>query len=65
MLVHRIDDLEADGLSDYSRLTDVDLRGADLDTVRGIASLKGATVSFEQLMTLAPALAEELGLRVE
>lgn len=47
------------------RLTDVDLRGADLDVVRGIASLKGATVSFEQLMTLAPALADELGLRVE
>ncbi|WP_460517571.1 pentapeptide repeat-containing protein [Humibacter antri] len=49
----------------HARLTDVDLRGADIDTVHSIASLKGATVSFEQLMVLAPALAGELGLRVE
>jgi uncharacterized protein YjbI with pentapeptide repeats len=49
----------------HSRLTDVDLRGADLRLVRGIAALNGATVSFEQLMTLAPALADELGLLVE
>ncbi|MGA0569030.1 pentapeptide repeat-containing protein [Rathayibacter sp. KR2-224] len=49
----------------HARLADVDLRGADLEVVRGISSLNGATVSFEQLITLAPALAEELGLRVD
>jgi uncharacterized protein YjbI with pentapeptide repeats len=48
-----------------AKLKDVDLRGARLRTLSGIAALKGATVSFEQLMDLAPILANELGLRVE
>ncbi|HWD63259.1 MAG TPA: pentapeptide repeat-containing protein, partial [Humibacter sp.] len=49
----------------HARMTDVDLRGADLGGVRGVASLRGAVVSFEQLMGLAPALADGVGLRVE
>lgn len=49
----------------HARLVDVDLRGCDLDQVRGVASLRGAVVSFDQLLGLAPALAAELGLRVE
>lgn len=48
-----------------AKLKDVDLRGARLRTLSGISSLKGATVSYEQLMDLAPILAGELGLRVE
>lgn len=48
-----------------AKLKDVDLRGARLRTLSGISSLKGATVSYEQLIDLAPILAAELGLRVE
>ncbi|MHA7987786.1 pentapeptide repeat-containing protein [Rathayibacter sp. CAU 1779] len=49
----------------HARLVDVDLRGAELEQVRGVASLRGAVVSFDQLLGLAPALAGELGIRVE
>lgn len=45
-------------------LTDVDLRGAALEVVNGAASLKGATISSEQLMALAPQLAAEFGILV-
>lgn len=45
-------------------LKDVDLRGADLEVVNGAASLKGATISPDQLMGLAPQLAAEFGIRV-
>ncbi|NNC12926.1 pentapeptide repeat-containing protein [Planctomonas sp. JC2975] len=48
----------------HVRFADVDLRGADLEQVRGVASLRGAAVSFDQLLGLAPALADELGIRV-
>ncbi len=43
---------------------DVDLRGAALEVVNGAASLKGATISPEQLAGLAPQLAREFGIRV-
>lgn len=46
-------------------LTDVDLRGADLREVVGMAGLRGATISSEQLQLMASALAEQAGLRVE
>ncbi len=42
----------------------VDLRGSRLDGLRGIASLKGATIGREQLIGLAPTLAVALGLKV-
>lgn len=42
----------------------VDLRGARLDGLRGVASLAGATIGPDQLVGLAPALAQALGLRV-
>lgn len=45
-------------------LKDVDLRGAVLDIVNGAASLKGATISPDQLMGLAPQLARESGILV-
>ncbi len=44
---------------------DVDLRGAVLEVVNGAASLKGATISPDQLTGLAPQLAAEFGIRVE
>ena len=43
---------------------DVDLTGADLAGPRGVAGLRGATVSTLQLIDLGPALADELGLKV-
>ena len=46
-------------------LRDADVRGIrDLQHLDGIAGLAGATISTEQLVELAPALAEHLGLRV-
>jgi uncharacterized protein YjbI with pentapeptide repeats len=51
---------------EFGRATmkDVDLGGADLVGPKGLAGLRGATVSQLQLIDLAPALATELGIRV-
>jgi uncharacterized protein YjbI with pentapeptide repeats len=49
----------------HARLVDVDLRGALLESVDGVTGLAGTTVSPEQLMTIAPLLAEGVGIRVE
>jgi uncharacterized protein YjbI with pentapeptide repeats len=45
-------------------LRTVDLSGARLRSLVGIESLRGAIVSHEQLVDLAPILAEQLGLEV-
>jgi uncharacterized protein YjbI with pentapeptide repeats len=52
--------------ADFSnaRCVTVDLRNARLDGLRGIAALAGATIGVEQLIGLAPALAQALGLEV-
>jgi hypothetical protein len=42
----------------------VDLSGAKLRSLVGVESLRGAIVSHEQLVDLAPLLAAELGLEV-
>jgi uncharacterized protein YjbI with pentapeptide repeats len=47
-----------------ARCAAVDLRDARLTGIKGIDSLRGATVALEQVVTLAPALALALGLRV-
>ncbi len=46
-------------------LRDVDLRGSRLEGIGGLAGMRGARISNEQLLELAPALAAQLGLRVE
>jgi hypothetical protein len=46
-------------------LTDVDLRGASLESLDGVTDLGGATVSREQLTLLAPLWAQQIGLTVE
>jgi len=46
-------------------LADVDLSGARLQTIRGVGSLRGATVSTGQLVAMGPLLAAHLGIRVE
>lgn len=47
-----------------ARMKDVDLRGAQLSRIVGLAGLKGAVISEEQLVELAPSLAQHLGLVV-
>lgn len=47
-----------------ARLEHVDLRGALMSTIIGLEGMRGATVSPEQLVELALALAEHLGLQV-
>lgn len=46
-------------------LVDVDLRGAELGQAVGLAGLRGATISPEQLQLMAAALADLAGLIVE
>lgn len=47
-----------------ARLKDIDLRGARMNRIVGLAGLKGALISQEQLSDLAPSLADHLGLVV-
>jgi uncharacterized protein YjbI with pentapeptide repeats len=49
---------------DDARLADVDLTGCVLRLVRGIGSLRGATIARDQLVDLAPLLAAHVGLTV-
>jgi len=56
----RVDELNVAGAT----LAQVDLSGARLRTLVGVESLRGAIVSHEQLVDLAPLLAAELGLEV-
>ncbi len=57
----RIDRLDCSG----AKLADVDLRGARLSDIGNIEGLHGASISLEQLLDLAPALAERLGIRLD
>jgi uncharacterized protein YjbI with pentapeptide repeats len=52
-------------LAPEARLTDVDLRGARVDDIEGVEGLRGATVSLDQLLDLAPTLAARLGILVD
>jgi uncharacterized protein YjbI with pentapeptide repeats len=56
----RVDELEVAGAT----LAKVDLSGARLRTLVGVESLRGAIVSHEQLVDLAPLFAAQLGLEV-
>lgn len=49
----------------HGALHDVDLRGAELQGVTGVAHLRGATFSPHQLDRLAPLLAQEIGIKIE
>ena len=57
----RISRLELSG----SKLEDVDLRGASLADIGTLEGLRGATITLDQLLEIAPALAESLGIKVE
>ena len=56
----RVDELDVAGAT----LSKVDLSGARLRTLVGVESLRGAIISHEQLMDLAPLLAAQVGLEV-
>lgn len=45
-------------------LTEVDLHGSSLAELRGALSLRGARISADQLLALAPALAAEAGIEI-
>lgn len=55
-----IEDLSVEG----ARLIDVDLAGAQLGIVRGIAGLRGATLTSVQLLDLSPQLAAGIGILI-
>ena len=48
----------------HADLDELDLRGARIDRVDGVESLAGAIISAEQLLDLAPALAQAAGVTV-
>lgn len=48
-----------------AKLTDVDLTESRLLSVKGLSGLKGARITSEQLVSLLPYLAQEIGLIVE
>ena len=56
----RVDELDVAGAT----LSKVDLSGARLRTLVGVESLRGAIISHEQLIDLAPLLAAQVGLEV-
>ena len=53
--------------ADFTKTTcgDVDLRGASLGIAAGYDALRGTTIDSVQLVTLAPELANHLGITVE
>ena len=57
----RVDELNVSGAT----LSRVDLSGARLRTLVGVESLRGAIISHEQLVDLAPLLAAQVGLEVQ
>jgi len=48
----------------HSELHDFDLRGARLSSINGLLHLHGTTINSDQLTSLAPLMAEGLGLKV-
>ncbi|MNL67363.1 hypothetical protein D3C87_1919370 [compost metagenome] len=48
-----------------ARMMHVDISGSDVEGVNGISSLRGVTISYEQLMQLAPSFAAEAGIKIK
>lgn len=51
-------------LISHARLAEVDLRGAEIGHLEGVSGLRGTTIGSDQLLALAPLLAEALGVVV-
>ena len=71
LLEARIADLTTEGSDlrgaafDRATLSAVDLRGADLEDVRGASALRGALISPDQVLGVGLALIGEAGIRVD
>lgn len=50
---------------DSARLSLVDLRGLDMHVIAGVEGLRGATLSHQQAVLMAPVFAQHLGVTVE
>ena len=62
----RFADCDLTGLELFNvDLTGSDLRDNELDGLKGVACLRGATIDPLQLLTLGPALAAHVGLVIE
>lgn len=48
-----------------ARMKSVDLSASHIELIKGANSLKGATISYDQLMQLAPYFAAEAGIKVK
>lgn len=48
-----------------ARMLNVDLSSSEIEGIGGAASLKGATISYDQLMQLGPLLAAEAGIKIK
>ena len=48
-----------------ARVAGLDLRRTRVGTVRGVGGLHGAVMAPDQLLELAPLLADHIGIRVE
>ncbi|UQN13827.1 pentapeptide repeat-containing protein [Gulosibacter sp. ACHW.36C] len=49
---------------DQAKLQHLDLRGAELDRVRGLASMRGAIVTYRQAADLTETFADHLGITI-
>lgn len=48
-----------------AKMKNVDISRSTIDTIKGIGSLKGVTISYDQLLQLAPYFAAEAGIKVK
>ena len=48
-----------------AKMKKVDLSKSRIESVQGISSLKGASISYDQLMHLAPYFAAEAGIKIK
>ena len=47
-----------------AKMNNVNLSQSEIESIDGVASLKGATINHDQLMRLAPYFAAEAGIKV-
>jgi len=48
-----------------ARMSNVDISKSQIEGIKGVNSLKGVTISYDQLMQLAASLADEAGIKVK
>jgi uncharacterized protein YjbI with pentapeptide repeats len=48
-----------------AKMNNVDLTNSTIESINGLSSIKGATISYDQLLQFAPNLAAEAGIKVK